>query len=164
YFDQRLALLEPETEHSNGLIELARLQQQLNDTQESVRELLYSDTSMLSERSSERRRLYLIFIELVDMHELAIATPIDHPKVRKLLHRYPEYDIIRKIIAQTSRQMYNLADVLLDRADYRHSFNLEDDLEQLQQSLATLKQSISLDNSDKEEAYHTLKQVEQYLY
>src|SRR5699024_5015329 len=50
------------------------------------------------------------------------------------------------------------------RADYRHSFNLEDDLEQLQQSLATLKQSISLDNSDKEEDYHTLKQVEQYLY
>jgi uncharacterized membrane protein YccC len=164
YFDQRLELLAPETEHEEGLIALAGMQQELNETQESVRELLYSDTSTLSERSSERRRLYLIFIELVDMHEMAMATPIDDPEIRKLLHRYPEYTIIRKIISQTNREMNTLAEVLLNQANYNRTFKIQDDIEELQQSLMERKKNISLHDSKDEKAYQTLKQIEQYLH
>src|SRR5699024_11343441 len=54
YFDQRLALLEAGTPYDEGLIELAHLQQQLNDTQESVRELLFSNSSSLSGRRDRK--------------------------------------------------------------------------------------------------------------
>src|SRR5699024_1120084 len=164
YFDQRLALLEAGTPYDEGLIELAHLQQQLNDTQESVRELLFSNSSSLSGRSSERRRFYLIFIELVDMHELSMATPVDYPKIRALLHRYPEYNIIRKIIRQTSNEMKNLADVLLNRDAANASFDVEEDLDKLQESLQNLKEKTLQDNKYDEEVYHIFKQIERYLH
>lgn len=164
YFQQRLALLEPGVDHEQGLLELARMQQELSETQESVRELLFSDTSILSGRSSERRRFYLIFIELVDMHELAVATPIDYPKIRQLLHRYPEYNIIRDIIGRITREMTNLADVLLNRADYNAALQLQDDLDHLHSKLLELKQKALQEEGDNEEAYHTLRRIELYLH
>lgn len=164
YFQQRLTLLDPEKEHTKGLLELAQLQQELSKTQESVRELLFSDTSLLSGRSSERRRFYLIFIELVDMHELAVATPIDYPKVRKLLHRYPEYNIIRSIIGRIYREMNNLADILLHNEEYSGHLQLEDELEQLRTQLTKLKDQVLQEESEDEEAYHTLRSIELYLH
>lgn len=164
YFQQRLALLEPGTDHNQGLLELAKLQQQLSETQESVRELLFSDTSLLSGRSSERRRFYLIFIELVDMHELAMATPIDYPKIRELLHRYPEYNIIRSIIGRINREMHNLADILLHNAEYAGHLQLEDELNQLRNQLLDLKDRVLREETEDEEAYHTLRRIELYLH
>ncbi|MCW9708521.1 FUSC family protein [Fodinibius salsisoli] len=164
YFQQRLELLEPETDHTQGLLELARLQQELSETQESVRELLFSDTSMLSRRSSERRRFYLIFIELVDMHELAMATPIDYPKIRELLHRYPEYNIIHSVISRINQEMHNLADILLHGAKYKGHLQLEDELDQLRNQLLALKKRVMQEESKDEEAYHTLRRIELYLH
>ncbi|SMO91566.1 FUSC family protein [Fodinibius sediminis] len=164
YFQQRLALLEPGTNHEQGLLELARLQQQLSETQESARELLFSDTSLLAGRSSERRRFYLIFIELVDMHELAVATPIDYPRIRELLHRYPEYNIIRSIIARINREMHNLADILLHNADYAGHLQLGDNLDQLRSQLQELKEQVLKEESTDEEAYHALRRIELYLH
>lgn len=164
YFQQRLELLEPQTNHTQGLLELARLQQELSETQESVRELLFSDTSMLSRRSSERRRFYLIFIELVDMHELAMATPIDYPKIRELLHRYPEYNIIRSVISRINQEMHHLADILLHGKEYQGHLQLEDDLEQLRNQLLNLKEQVLQEESEDEEAYHTLRRIELYLH
>lgn len=164
YFQQRLALLEPDMNHEHGLLELARLQQQLSETQESVRELLFSDISMLSQRSSQRRRFYLIFIELVDMHELAVATPVDYPRIRKLLHRYPEYAIIRSIIGRIHREMDNLADILLHNAEHSGHLQLDDELDQLRNQLLDLKDHVLQKESEDEEAYHTLRRIELYLH
>ncbi|SHG01635.1 Uncharacterized membrane protein YccC [Fodinibius roseus] len=164
YFQQRLALLESGTDHEQGLLELARLQQKLSETQESVRELLFSDTSLLSGRSSERRRFYLIFIELVDMHELAMATPVDYPKIRKLLHRYPEYDIIRSIIGRVHQEMQNLADILLRDAEYAGHLQPDEELDQLHNQLLELKEQVLQEESEEEEAYHTLRRIELYLH
>ncbi|HYW34383.1 MAG TPA: FUSC family membrane protein [Balneolaceae bacterium] len=164
YFDHRLALLKPEIDHHQGLLELARLQQELNTTQESVRELLFENTSNLTDRSSVHHRFYIIFVELIDMHELALATPIDYPKIRELLHRYPEYNIIRKIIQQFNKEMNDLADVLLNNGAYDSKSPLQNYYNQLQKNLRQLEQKIPLDNSEEEEAYHTLKQIEEYLH
>lgn len=164
YFQQRVALVEPEVDHDRGIFKLAQLQQELNETQESVRELLFSNTSLLSGRSSERRRYYLIFIELVDMHELAMATPIDYPKVRDLLHRYPEYNIIREIIDEIHNEIHLLAEVLLKNKEYNRPLKLQEELESLERHLIQLKQDAFSDKEHDEEAYHTLKRIELYLH
>ncbi|WP_138432103.1 FUSC family protein [Fodinibius saliphilus] len=164
YFQQRVTLVEPDVDHTQGIFKLAELQQELNETQESVRELLFSNTSLLSGRSSERRRYYLIFIELVDMHELAMATPIDYPKVRDLLHQYPEYNIIREVIDNIHAEMNLLADVLLNNREYENPLHLQDEMDTLEQYLARLKQEVFSDEDHNEEAYHTLKRLEIYLH
>ncbi len=162
YFDQRLALLESGRKHQDELLELARLQQQLNETQESVRKLLFENPSILTNRHSKRHRFFTIFVELVDMHELAVATPIDYPRIRKLLHRYPEYGIVRKIIREVNREMHNLADVMLNEANYQAPGRQQQYLDQLHEKLQTFNQERSLDDSD-EQVYDTLKRIEEYL-
>jgi uncharacterized membrane protein YccC len=164
YFDQRWALLESGEDHQEGLLELARLQQQLNETQESVRELLFEHPSILTKHHSKQHRFFIIFVELIDMHEMAVATPIDYPKMRDLLHRYSEYKIIRKIIARVNREMQNLADVLLHQSKYNPPGRPKEYLEQLRDHLQEFNQHISLDGGDEQEVYDTLKRIEEYLH
>jgi uncharacterized membrane protein YccC len=164
YFDQRLALLGPKADHQEGLMKLVRLQQQLNETQESVRGLLFEHPSILTNRNSKQHRFFIIFIELVDMHELAVATPIDYPKIRKLLSRYPEYNIIRKIIREVNKEMQNLADVLLQRSKYHPSNQLKAYINQLHEHLQEFNRNISMEDSDEHEVYDTLKRIEEYLH
>ncbi|NGP89778.1 FUSC family protein [Fodinibius halophilus] len=164
FFQQRITMVEPDIDHEEGIFEIAEIQHDLNETQESVRELLFSNTSLLSGRSSERRLYNLIFIELIDMHELAMATPIDYPKVRDLLHRYPEYSIIRDIITKIHEEMDILADVLQHGNDYKNPMQLQDELGNLEIKLGELKQKVFEDDERDEETYHTLKRIELYLH
>jgi uncharacterized membrane protein YccC len=164
YFDQRLALLGSGEDHEKGLMELARLQQELNETQESVRELLFEHPSILTKRNSSQHRFFTIFVELIDMHELAVASPIDYPKIRKLLNRYPEYHIIRKIIRSVNFEMHNLADVLLQGARHRSPEQLRTYLDQLHKQLQEFGKEVSLDDIDEQEVYDTLERIEKYLH
>ncbi len=79
-----------EADHSEELSkELLQLQVELNEHHEKLRELLISSRKSGGSSGYARKRL-LIFIELVDILELAMANPLDYRKMHELFKDDPE--------------------------------------------------------------------------
>ena len=60
--------------------------------------------------------------------------------------------------------MHNLADILMHDAEYTGHLQLDDELDQLHNQLLELKDQVLQEESDDEEAYHTLRRIELYLH
>lgn len=77
YLRLRAKLFKPDSDEKEIQDRLFQSQTQLNEHHESLREILISSRQSSGNSGYGRRRL-LIFIDLVDMLELAMANPIDH--------------------------------------------------------------------------------------
>lgn len=109
YFTIRASLLT----HTNRKInqqKLLNLQTELNESYEKLREVLLSAQSK-SGKTNYLQRQFLIFIEMVDIFELAIATPIPYKKLDKL---FPD----KQIITQYSLFLNEISSVLLQLSAY----------------------------------------------
>jgi len=78
----RIRLLRSEQMDRELQKKLFQLQTDLNEHHESLREILISSRKISGSSGYSRRRL-LVFIDLVDMLELAMAHPIDYERMRK---------------------------------------------------------------------------------
>ncbi|MGA8855411.1 MAG: FUSC family membrane protein [Christiangramia sp.] len=85
YLRLRIKLLKTDSDGPQIQKELFQRQSELNEHHESLRELLISSRRSSGSSGYARKRL-LIFIDLVDMLELAMANPIDYKKMRKALN------------------------------------------------------------------------------
>ncbi len=82
YLRLRIRILRSEQEDQSLQKELFQLQSDLNEHHETLREILISSRKTSGSSGYSRRRL-LIFIDLVDMLELAMAHPIDYERMRQ---------------------------------------------------------------------------------
>lgn len=82
YLRLRIKLLRSNQEDQQLQKELFQLQTDLNEHHETLRDILIRSRKISGSSGYERKRL-LIFIDLVDMLELAMAHPIDYEKMRK---------------------------------------------------------------------------------
>ncbi len=81
YLRIRVRLLGSVKLNENHQDELLQLQTELNEHHESLREVLLSSRKTSGTSGYARKRL-LVFIDLVDMLELAMANPIDYNKMK----------------------------------------------------------------------------------
>lgn len=84
YLRLRVKLLKSEDQEEMVQKQLFQTQTELNEHHESLREILISSRKSSGSSGYSRKRL-LIFIDLVDMLELAMANPIDYKNMRKAL-------------------------------------------------------------------------------
>ncbi|MGB2128197.1 MAG: FUSC family membrane protein [Flavicella sp.] len=89
YLGVRAELLKGELDRDVLQTKLFECQSQLSEKHEALREVILSQRQK-SGFSNRIRRKYLLFTELVDMFELAIATPIDYNKVTSIFKNKPE--------------------------------------------------------------------------
>ncbi|WP_231896407.1 FUSC family membrane protein [Gramella sp. MAR_2010_147] len=82
YLRLRIKLLRSDHNNQELQKELFQLQTDLNEHHESLREILIRSRKTSGSSGYARKRL-LIFIDLVDMLELAMAHPIDYERMRK---------------------------------------------------------------------------------
>lgn len=109
YFTIRASLL-TDTNRKINQQKLLNLQTELNESYEKLREVLLSAQSK-SGKTNYLQRQFLIFIEMVDIFELAIATPIPYKKLDKL---FPD----KQIITQYSLFLNEISSVLLQLSAY----------------------------------------------
>lgn len=109
YFTIRASLL-TDTNRKINQQKLLNLQTELNESYEKLREVLLSAQSK-SGKTNYLQRQFLIFIEMVDIFELAIATPIPYKKLDKLFHD-------KQIITQYSLFLNEISSVLLQLSAY----------------------------------------------
>src|SRR5690606_6673574 len=85
---QRAYLLTENGERKKSEKKLLELQIQLNEMHEKLRELLITSRRSFGRSNYQRKRL-LILVELVDMLELAMATPLNPKSMDHLIRTYP---------------------------------------------------------------------------
>ncbi|MDT0649344.1 FUSC family protein [Autumnicola edwardsiae] len=92
--------------------ELFLLQTELNEKHESLREVLISSRKTSGNSNYARKRL-LIFMELVDMLELAMANPVDYLKMDELLRGEQEqFQNIQSLLNAMAEHLEEIASSL----------------------------------------------------
>ena len=114
YLRQRAKLFDESEEMGSGLLALYERQTELTYIQNDLRDFLFQRISLLRKPASHERRMLHIFVELLEIMEAALATPIDYLRWRKWLVQYPELRRVPEIsgllieeMEELHRQLFN---------------------------------------------------------
>lgn len=106
--DIRAALINPERDRTDLQENLLEVQTQLTANHEVLRELLIMNRLGFSNSSFQSTRL-MVFAELVDMFELAVAHPVNYEKMDQILAKNPQLlNVFKDIIEAISRRLRNV--------------------------------------------------------
>ncbi|WP_372916902.1 FUSC family membrane protein [Salegentibacter sp.] len=160
YLKTRSKLLTNVGTRENLKKELFKIQGELNEKHESLRDILIRSRLSFGNSNYARKRL-LIFIELVDILELAIANPVDYKKMDELFGE--DSDMPQKLsslINSLALQLDDLATTLQKNANYTQN-EIRDDLEKIEIGFKNFRES--LDADDKRENMFLLQNLYDYL-
>ncbi|WP_317193591.1 FUSC family protein [Marivirga aurantiaca] len=97
------------TNESNLKTELYDLQVKINDSHESLRELLLNERQT-SGFSNFKRKQLLIFIELIDILELSLANPANYERINKIFEHHEKVtDPFIELVFELSNRLEQLA-------------------------------------------------------
>lgn len=139
--------------------ELLQLQTELNEHHESLRELLLSSRKTSGNSGYARKRL-LIFIDLVDMLELAMANPIDYEKFKTRFK--DDRDILNHFAVFTLNLASHLEKIALavHKNNSLPANNIEKEIEDLGEILDSYRDKI--DMTQKRDAMLMLRHLYDY--
>ncbi|MEN7547151.1 FUSC family membrane protein [Rapidithrix thailandica] len=162
YFEQRIALYEGRDDTKDVMFKLATLQSELQEMHDVLRHLLLKEPGRLVKADSLQRKMLLVFIELVEMLETAIAAPIDYDFLNKYLSRYRELVVVQQVVQVLVSDMYQLGNALFKGRRYLENTEITQVLDLLEENLSLLHEK-SKSDPDAEKVYQWLKQVQHYL-
>jgi len=150
YLEIRGKLLNPTTNREEFQKKLLDLQANLNVNHETLREILISSRKSSGNSNYERKRL-LIFIQLVDMLELAMANPVNYEKMDETLYEHPEQiQLFQKLIFGMVSRLNNISAYFLNSEKLDSSNILEVHLKNIRNYISEITSSESrqtLENS-----------------
>lgn len=159
YLRLRIRLLDPESDLENIQKELFQKQTELNEHHESLRELLIT-FRMSSGSSGYTRKRLLIFIDLVDMLELAMANPIDYPQMRKVLDSdFIELKVFKEFSLNMAEQLDRIA-LSVHKNSTMPENKLSEELKKVENSLLKYRDTINI--SEKRESMLVLRNFYDY--
>lgn len=148
YLKTRAHLLTETGEREKLQKELFLLQSDLNEKHESLRNLLINARRASGNSNYARKRL-LIFIELVDILELAMANPVDYNKMdevlgedRELLHRF------KKLIKKIAFQLDEIS-IVIEKKKEASSKEIRAYLKGIEENFKEVRGLIASDNTEK---------------
>ena len=98
-------LVGPESDREKLQSQLLEIQAEINDNHETLREILISSRKS-SGRSIYQSKRLLIFVELVDMLEMALANPVQYDKMDVLFTTHPEFiERFQNLLFEMSNQL-----------------------------------------------------------
>lgn len=109
FIDIRGKLINSENNRVELSKELLDLQIELTNEHETLRELLILNRRGFGRSNYQDKRL-LVFIELIEMLELAVASPIDYTKTDKLFNQNSQQMFaFQKLIFEMSKQLHQIS-------------------------------------------------------
>jgi len=159
YLRLRIRLLDPQANLESIQKELFQKQTELNEHHENLRELLINFRISSGSSGYTRKRL-LILIDLVDMLELAMANPIDYPRMRKVLDSdFVEINIFKQFSLKMAEQLDRIA-LSIHKNSSLPKNNLSQELEKVENALIRFRDRINL--SEKRESLLVLRNFYDY--
>lgn len=105
YLETRARLIDPATDHKSLMALLAEKQDQLTEHHETLREILIQSRKN-SGRSTYQNRRLLVFVQLIEMLEIAMANPVEYDKMTAFFERHPKYTkSFQSLIIEISNQL-----------------------------------------------------------
>jgi len=89
YIETRSKLVYPDVERNQLQEELFQYQNELGEQHETLREILLSERRSFGKSSYKRKRV-LVFVQLINILEQAMANPVDYEKMDKLFREHKE--------------------------------------------------------------------------
>ncbi len=109
FLDIRKQLIGEQPNRTDLQTQLMALQVELTESHETIREILISYRKSSGKTNYQSRRL-LLFIQLVELLETAIANPVNYNKMDELFIKYPKFKTdFQKLIAELSNQLRGIA-------------------------------------------------------
>ena len=109
YLETRGRLITGEDKRETLLRRLLELQSELNEKHETLRDILISSRKTSGNSNYERKRL-LVFIQLVDILELAMANPVNYNKMDRLLKDHPDQILVfQKLIFAMAERLKTIS-------------------------------------------------------
>ncbi len=147
FLELRADLLRYKNERADLQKKQTDLHTKINDLHESLREHLLSSRKRSGSSNYTRRRL-LIFIDLVDILELAIAHPVNFKKVDALTNYNPQ--IIKeyvKLVLAMSKELNHISEVFIDGKKLQTSKLAIDSINTIEEFIAESYQQQNLSQS-----------------
>ncbi|WP_232778345.1 FUSC family membrane protein [Salegentibacter sediminis] len=160
YLKTRAQLLTETEERVSLQKELFRIQGELNEKHESLRDILIRSRLNFGNSNYARKRL-LIFIELVDILELAIANPVDYDKMDEVFGSksiMPQR--LSSLVESLAHELDDIAISLQKTSNYNQK-EVRENLEKIQTAFSSFR--TNLDSDDKKEHMFLLQNLFDYL-
>jgi uncharacterized membrane protein (TIGR01666 family) len=118
------------------------LQVQLNTIHENIREVLIRNRTN-SGSSNQNRKMLLVFISLVEIMELAIATSFDHNKLHQKFDGHPRVlQTYQNLAYKLAKSLKRLSKTLENGEKYTSKQNLLHDLHDLELAIANYENDL----------------------
>jgi len=124
YLETRGNLIGPQDNRKTLQSQLLTLQGDLIETHETLREILIASRRR-SGRSNYQGKRLLVFVELVEILETAMANPVEYDKMEALLAKHPEYiKSFQDLIFEIARQLRTISAAGRNSRKYPSNENL----------------------------------------
>jgi uncharacterized membrane protein YccC len=142
FLETRGKLIDPQEDHEKLQSKLQSLQSGLTKNHDTLREILILSrrTSGLSNYQDKR---LLIFVQLVEMLETAIANPGSYDRMDALFNDHPEYiKIFQDLIFEMSHQLRMIPEVGGDTKNLPSNDNVRQCFEDARLEIASLRETL----------------------
>ncbi|MGB6152360.1 MAG: FUSC family membrane protein, partial [Pricia sp.] len=111
YLETRGELVGPNADRKKLQSRLLTLQSELTETHQTLREILIESRTRSGKSNYQGKRL-LVFVELIEILETAMANPVPYERMDDLLREHPEYiESFQDLILEIARQLSIIAEV-----------------------------------------------------
>jgi uncharacterized membrane protein (TIGR01666 family) len=160
FLETRGKLVGPKADRLELQAQLYEIQSKLIEHHETLREILLLSRKSSGKSSYQAKRL-LIFVELIDMLETAIANPVNYDKMDALFVDYPDFiESFQSLIFEMAGQLRIIAEAGTDQSKFPQNSKLSHCFEKVQMEIASFK--MEMGNEDYE-GFLMLQNLMQYL-
>lgn len=143
FLKTRGKLIGPHKDHEKLQSKLLKLQSQLTEKHETLREILILPRNT-SENSDYQDKRLLIFAQLVDMLETAIANPVNYDRMDELFNDHPQYvKIFQDLIFEMSDQLHLISESGNDKNNLPNNDQLSQCFEEVRLEIALLRKALN---------------------
>lgn len=159
FLDTRRLLIGDQPDRDTLQTQLMTLQSELTEHHETLREILILSRKTSGKSNYQSRRL-LVFIQLVEILETAVANPVNYEKMDALFEIHPEFKTdFQKFISELSHQLKVIAQNLRKTTKFPPNQMLSSALKTLENDILKFKKE---NHTDDYERYLMLQNLLDY--
>ena len=160
FLETRAKLVGPKMDRLELQSKLYEIQSKLIEHHETLREILLLSRKS-SGRSSYQAKRLLIFVELIDMLETAIANPVNYDKMDALFGDHPEFiESFQNLIFEMAGQLRIIAEAGTDQSKFPKNSKLVHYFGKVEHEIASFRKETGTEDY---EGFLMLQNLLQYL-
>lgn len=131
YLSIKANFYKPDTDLDEDYRKMVAQQIVVNDKQDAVRELFFKTRQIVSETTTEGRRLVFTFVETVDLFEDITAAYYDYALLRKQFAHTGALESINRTLQKVAFELDLIGFAIQSNTSFNQSFNYDEEIKQL---------------------------------